>query len=484
MSRTQKRVLRVGILQAGEGGRLVEERLFSRPQRITVGQAPRNTLAVPLSRLPLSFTVFEVESGRQLLRFVRGMEGRVSVGDEVIQLKDLAKRGLAERRGDHFVYPLGPESRGRVVLGDISVLFQFVAATQEAPPPDLAVPRQRWWRRLDKAFGFVLLVSFLVQAGLVGGLEWWWITTGQFEKKIRPRPRILEPLLMEVEIAQPEDDDVALADLALAAGADEEPEDAFDEEPENEPTLEDLEIRPETAKTERLPSDGKPRDAEEDKRLRYERQVANVRKNTLIRYLTSAGPGDDSRFSSGLSGAAGKKLADAWSAEGGVALADAHAGGGGSSLPATAPAGDGGAGYRKLSGKKQYGGAIRTAEVKAPEKQPEVAVRGKVRGKLGGKTGIGEISGDSVASVFRRRQSAIRRCYEKSLRTNPDLEGKVTIRFTIGPAGRITSISVVQDTTGDSAIGRCIVSRVRGWRFSPPRNGSVTFSYPFILSRG
>ena len=83
--------------------------------------------------------------------------------------------------------------------------------------------------------------------------------------------------------------------------------------------------------------------------------------------------------------------------------------------------------------------------------------------------------------MFSRRKGAIKYCYEKSLKVNPKLRGKVTIRFTIGPAGRITKIDVAENSTGDSSIAQCIVGKVKGWRFEPPQGGSVTFSYPFLL---
>jgi len=80
--------------------------------------------------------------------------------------------------------------------------------------------------------------------------------------------------------------------------------------------------------------------------------------------------------------------------------------------------------------------------------------------------------------------SAIRICYERSLKVNPDVQGKVTIRFTIGRAGTITDIQITENTTGDAAIGTCIAQKVRAWRFSPPDEGEVTFSYPFLLQKG
>ena len=74
-----------------------------------------------------------------------------------------------------------------------------------------------------------------------------------------------------------------------------------------------------------------------------------------------------------------------------------------------------------------------------------------------------------------------RACYEKELRRNQNIKGRITLRFTIGTSGRITSIAATQNTTGDEGIASCIISKVEGWKFDPPTGGAVTFTYPFIL---
>ena len=156
-------------------------------------------------------------------------------------------------------------------------------------------------------------------------------------------------------------------------------------------------------------------------------------------------------------------------------------------VPEAAGDGEGGGSYRRLASEGRHSGDIRTGHVATARKTESDEVRVRVRvggGRLGRKSGTGQIDKQSVASVFRRRKRAIRRCYERSLRSSPGAEGKVTIQFTIGPAGRITNILVTEDTTGVSSIASCIVGRVRGWRFDPPDRGSVTFSKAFILSKG
>ncbi|MDP6945769.1 MAG: AgmX/PglI C-terminal domain-containing protein, partial [Myxococcota bacterium] len=72
----------------------------------------------------------------------------------------------------------------------------------------------------------------------------------------------------------------------------------------------------------------------------------------------------------------------------------------------------------------------------------EKSVKLKVGARLGGAVGVGTIDKAKVKSVFRRRRGAIKHCYERALKSNPNLKGKVTIRFSIGSVGRVTSATV------------------------------------------
>ncbi|HRE90924.1 MAG TPA: AgmX/PglI C-terminal domain-containing protein, partial [Myxococcota bacterium] len=149
--------------------------------------------------------------------------------------------------------------------------------------------------------------------------------------------------------------------------------------------------------------------------------------------------------------------------------------------PEAEAAGDGQR-YKTLSAGETGAGRIETAQVKTSDKTNEVKINARVRdGSVSGQEGAGQIDKDSVARVFSRRKSAIKYCYERALKLNSNIKGKVVIRFTIGTAGRITSVQATQNTTGDPGIADCIIEKVQGWRFDPPSGGSVTFSYPFLL---
>src|SRR5438046_10454029 len=107
-----ERVLRIGIIQ---GGKIVEERLLRKRQKITIGLSPRNTFVLPVGPAK-SHVLFDVQGSRFELCFTDKMDGRVAVEGNVLDFQELKAKNLARRRGDEWRLPLGEQSRGKVVL--------------------------------------------------------------------------------------------------------------------------------------------------------------------------------------------------------------------------------------------------------------------------------------------------------------------------------------------------------------------------------
>lgn len=84
-----------------------------------------------------------------------------------------------------------------------------------------------------------------------------------------------------------------------------------------------------------------------------------------------------------------------------------------------------------------------------------------------------------IAKVVRKYKGQVKYCYDAELKTNPTLQGRVEVAWTVNK-GRVVSASLFANTTGNEALGNCIVSKVRSWSFPPEIVGDVI--YPFILT--
>ena len=454
---SKKRVLRLGIIA---GGKIVEERLIRKRESITIGTGPRNTFIIPIPQLPKSYTLFEFSGQSYQLVFEENMEGRVSHGDQIIDLKAASRAGKMKQRGGLFVLPLPDFSRGKVVIGDVTILFQFV----DAPPvmPRTQLPAAARGRRIDWTFAYILLISLIIQGGFGTGLVLYWLQDGQYRadplRKKRARYTLQEEL--KVKIQKPE-----------KKKKEEEPDKKSDTVVEAPPKPEKKKVK-RRKKAKRSVMRKKRKSGKTDRKALRKK----IRRSTAIGALLSAGKGKPSAFDRTMMAARSTDNEEAFNNTGRIRMAD---GGGGAPFGGANKLG-------KRSGQLRRGKArsrsIAVAKAKRTRKGPETKIRVRA-GRVSGKTGLGRIDAGKVSRIFRRRASAIRTCYERGLKANPNLRGKVKIRFTIATSGRVTRIRVVSNSTGSSTVASCITKKVRRWRFPQPEGGVATFTNSFVLSK-
>ena len=106
----------------------------------------------------------------------------------------------------------------------------------------------------------------------------------------------------------------------------------------------------------------------------------------------------------------------------------------------------------------------------------------RVTHRLGEQGGAGEIDKRAVSRVLRMRTSAVRSCYERALRKNRRLKGKLALRFVITPSGRVGSVNVKNNALG-SGVTRCVIGKVKSWRFPQPKKGTVSFNTEWTFRR-
>lgn len=97
-------------------------------------------------------------------------------------------------------------------------------------------------------------------------------------------------------------------------------------------------------------------------------------------------------------------------------------------------------------------------------------------------TGIGRKSiyrsPDAIQEVLISHNAAIRYCYERELKRNPTLKGKIMVRITIGANGAVKDATIVSSTLNSERVERCILARIRLWKDFKPideAEGDVTF---------
>ncbi len=168
---TGPKVLRIGLVQSG---RVIEERIIKQRTTVNVGANERNTFVIPSQALPPMFKLFELIGSDYHLNFLDGMTGRVALASGITDLNAL--RGQAKKVNNVYQMKLTEEARGKVVVGDTTFLFQFVAPPPVQPRPQLPLAvKGGMAAQIDWSLTIIAAFSFLLHFGIVGAMYSDWM---------------------------------------------------------------------------------------------------------------------------------------------------------------------------------------------------------------------------------------------------------------------------------------------------------------------
>ncbi len=95
-----------------------------------------------------------------------------------------------------------------------------------------------------------------------------------------------------------------------------------------------------------------------------------------------------------------------------------------------------------------------------------------------GTSGRASRSREEIELVFDKNKGAIFALYNRALRADPSLEGKLVLRLTIAPSGEVTFCEIVSSELEDSELERKLVQRVRLFRFEAKDVEAITTTKP------
>jgi len=450
---------------------LIEERLLRRPERITVGTSYRNTMVLLEKELGQSFTIAEPRKEGWVLHFNEAMTGRVSVGGSAKTLASLRKSGEASEKNGIWSLVINERSRGKVTVGQTTILFHFVT-----PPPVKSRPTLPLSLRggvggflqnaaqLSRGFSVILMLSLIVQVGFVTYLV--------LEVPPPPRPAGVSDLPDEIR-------------MILTEGSPEEIEVAIDQPDQVEDVAEPVEVAEraiddtptEPDRTDEAPSpDRDPEPTVDPTPSSREDQLAlartRARENSALGalYTSDNGVGDSLDSVLNLSD---RRVNDV--------MARLHTGGehvltaelgrpDPSSEDPTIQTGP------DLTPTTTIDRAVENPD--RPDEQVRVRPRIRERDPRTRITLPGEYA-SYLSGAISGRTRQLRSCYETALRRDPSLRGRVRLQFQLQADGTVANAALRDNELNDHFEG-CALRRVARWTFDPPPESTpVSKTYSF-----
>jgi TonB family protein len=103
--------------------------------------------------------------------------------------------------------------------------------------------------------------------------------------------------------------------------------------------------------------------------------------------------------------------------------------------------------------------------------------------------GAGDTAGEPIPAWIREmirkrvrdRLPELEGVYTDAIRRNPELRGKLMVRFRIDPSGKVQDAEPADRSFSDTAFVNAVLAKVRRWTFEPPAGRTVEVLYPFVF---
>lgn len=437
---SRTKVLRIAVVQ---DGLVCDEVHQTRPASLSFGSDYRSDVMLFGASAPLKHTMFEFRQGRYFLDLPASAKGKLSLGSKAITVGKLREQLGG---GDRLRVVLDPRAKGKLVIGETTVLFQFA----EPKPIAAKVPfPTEYAMRIRDAFSPLDRYTMATSAAVLGSF---FVYEANQERKDEMDLDSIDDRFHTAMNLQPEKED-------KPAPEEEKDELAEEDEKEKEKEIE-------------KPKD-KPKILKEKPEKFSEKAMAEARSVGVARVLgTYGGPGEGTVFDviNSTENNLGELFDQGMTT---TVLAD------GGDISPFVPGGTG----ISASGSAVQTAGFETGSGPALDRKDE-----KLERKIAGvtkatKTDVfGDVDKTSIKAAIKHRTSALQHCYNKALRTQPDLAGKMTYTIAISVMGSVTKVDIEEDSVGSAAVSTCARAKIQGWRF--PMEGAeegaeVTFSVVF-----
>lgn len=427
-------ILLIGIVPAVVGFMGLGEEPLTPPKRAPKGgQAPRH------------HRLFEwVESeGSYYIDIPPETRGKIALGSNKATIEQLRKRF---GQGDKLRIKLGSKAKGKLLIGQTKILFQTAKPAAAPVNPPFPAEYIDWFAHL-RIGGLEIVVT--ISCACLALMMFIWF--GYFAERKQPKPddRFVQAMGLPASFYEEEEEVVEEeVDEDVLKQEDKEVEEEKEEEIEEE--LDEKLDRPDNV------SEAAFKEARGVGVALVLGTYGGVGEGTVLDMIQSRENNLGELFAQGMSTTEEYQ---------GGEIGDFVAGGGGINSTGT---------MAKNEGLQTGEGP---AEVGATDKKER-----KVKASSSTDDVIGDVDKQAVTATIRRRMPGLEACYEKALRSNPNLKGKMSYTITINPSGRVTDVKIEEDTVGDSSVRSCTEAKIKGWRFvseGAEESSEVTFSVAF-----
>lgn len=451
--------LRLRIEQNGK----VTDRHLRDKEEFTVGRSPENDVVLYGDKFPKRLRMFVPVNGGYELRLAEEARGEVILGKSTLTFSDLLSHDLLPKRDGCAAMSLTPGKSGHLILDSLRIDFNFDNAEAAAPPFDGFSTLGALKKTLHEDPFFKGLVAALL---LVQFIVVQWANTVEIkppelaeQTKMMQRVQKIAASFKSVEASRPKP--VASTETKSSS------------ESSNEEKAEEKKEETKTAATSEKKGYGAEKPGE----------GVNLENVGVLALIGGSGSSDannglmDKLIKDDLAKGIDKVMTSgklsAGRSQSGNSSTDLNA------LLAYGELGEGKGGNSSIDEILKNDVSKNKPAVKL-QKTGKVSVEqlGKVSGSEEAK---GARNDESLRKVLGENMGRLQYIYNKYLKANPDIGGKVEIEVTINADGTVANAVVLGSEIAVNDFKREIIAAVRRWRYDAITQGQVKVVYPIIF---
>ncbi|MDC0670380.1 AgmX/PglI C-terminal domain-containing protein [Nannocystis radixulma] len=441
----RSKVLRIASIV---DGLVCDELHQSAAESVTAGTDVGNQLLCFGAAVPQRHVLFVVQDGRYVLDLPQRVGGQLVMRGRAVNIGQLWRKRLREDpRARSLRVALDPSTRGKLDVGETTLLFQFAAPQPVPPKPpfpaEFKARPTNMWTRSDMATLFAAFMLF--------GPYFIWASNKHIDYTIEPEidERFLRVMNLERTKPKKEEPEEEKNDEEVLAKEDEQLKPKQEDKVIDKPVI--------TQKTYSKESMDKARGV----------GIARV-----LGTYGGNGPGTVFDVIQSTENNLGELFAAGMTA---TVLPD------GTVVSPYVPGGEGISAQGAIVGTKGF-------EAQGPElaelEKKERKINSSV--KSSGADVYGDADKKAVQATIRQRTGALQACYNKALQTNPGLAGKISYTITISVMGTVTDVRINDDSLQDAGVQTCTVAKIKGWRFptTPGAEQASDVTFAVVFSGG
>lgn len=451
----QKHSLKLRIERNGK----VTHRALNGKEEFTVGRSPNNDIVVYGENYPKRLPVFVPTNSGYELRLADHSRGEVVSDKSRLAFADLLQHELLQRRQGYPALPLKPGKAGYLFLDDIRIDFAFDGTSTEVISFAGFSPWRAFAKGLLQDFFFKIIVTVLVL--FHSGLAFW----ASEKEIIRPEQSIeLEKVQQRFARYIPKLPEEAPVKKERPTVASKSPESKSEEDANKK--------KEESKKTEQPDKKGYGEDAPGE--------GVNLEKVDALALIGGMGASaqDNSLMETLINRDLAKGLNEVMSSGKNLSAGRGNSGVDPNAILAAGLLGEG------TGGNSSIDDILKTDVASAPavklKKTGKVSVEqlGKVSGT---EEAVGARSEESLRKVLSQNMGRLQYIYNKYLKTNPDIGGKVEVEITISADGTIANAAILSSGIAIPEFQREIIAAMRRWKYEAITSGQVKVVYPILF---